>query len=89
MKSLLARQEARAQALGACALTRQERRVTVQKHGRLYTFLARDKVAVEDPYLVLVKAEAFALQQGESYQGQAPSRALKDFLLKTNVGSGG
>ena len=42
-----------------CAPGRQETRFTLRKGGRLYNFVLRDKVAIEDPYLVLVKAEAW------------------------------
>jgi hypothetical protein len=45
----------------------------------------RDKIVVEDPYLVLVKAEAFAISQGEPYNGSVPSRTVRDFLIKSAV----
>jgi hypothetical protein len=54
-------------------------------NGRLYNFVARDKVIPEDPYFVLVKAVAFAIRQGEPYNGRTPDRALKDFLIKSNL----
>ena len=53
--------------------------------GRLYRFVARDKIIPEDPYFVLVRAAAFSIQQGEPYNGRTPERPLKDFLIKTNI----
>ena len=68
-----------------CAPGRQEVSYSIRKFGRLYTFKLRDKICVEDPYLVLVKAEAFAIQQGEPFAGIPPERAVRDFLIKSNV----
>ena len=70
-----------------CAPCRTEQVVTIRKFGRLYTLTLRDKITVEDPYLVLVKAEAFAIAQGEPFAGVTPSRSVRDFLIKSNVGS--
>lgn len=68
-----------------CGPCRQESTVVIRKFSRLYTFTVHDKIMVEDPYLVLVKAEAFAIQQGEPYSGLAPSRTVRDFLIKSGV----
>jgi hypothetical protein len=68
-----------------CGPGRQEVPITLQKYGRLYKFVLRDKIAVEDPYLVLVKAIAFAVQEGEPYAGQPPERSVRDFLIKSGV----
>lgn len=68
-----------------CGPCRQEVRATVRKDGRLYTIVIRDKVVVEDPYFVLVKAAAFAISQSEPYMGRSTPRAVKDFLIKSNV----
>ena len=68
-----------------CTPCRQEVTVTIREHGRLYTLKIRDKIVVEDPYTVLVKAEAFAIAEGEPYNGTAPERAVRDFLIKNNV----
>lgn len=64
---------------------RTEVRFALQKNGRIYRFVARDKVTPEDPYFVLVKAAAFALDQGESFSGRTPPRTVKDFLIKSSV----
>ena len=58
---------------------------TLRKNGRLYKFVARDTLRPEDPYFVMVKAAAFAVKNGEPYNGKTPSRALKDFLIKDSV----
>ena len=55
------------------------------KNGRLYRLVVRDKIVVEDPYFVLVKAVAFAIRNGEPFMGRSPDRKLKDFLLKSAV----
>ena len=68
-----------------CGVGRQEAEVVIRKFGRTYKFVVRDKITVEDPYLVLVKAEAFALQQGELFAGTSTERAVKDFLIRSNV----
>lgn len=59
--------------------------LTLKKDGRMYRFVLRDKVVPEDPYLVLVKATAFAIAQAEPYVGNPPDRAVKDFLIKDTV----
>ena len=69
----------------SCKPGRQEVPVTLKKNGRLYRFIVRDKIVVEDPYLVLVKAAAFSISQGEPYSGQTPDRSVRDFLIKSNV----
>jgi hypothetical protein len=70
-----------------CGPCCQEVPVTIRKNGRLYNMVLRDKLVVEHPYLVLVKAEAFALGQGEPYAGIVPPRSLRDFLIKNNLGT--
>ena len=68
-----------------CSPGRQEVNIVIRKFGRLYTLTLRDKIAVEDPYLLLVRAEAFAMQQGEPYSGTAPNRDIRDALIKSNI----
>jgi hypothetical protein len=68
-----------------CKPGRTEVPVTLKKDGRLYRFVVRDKIDVIDPYLVLVKAAAFAIGQGEPYAGLPPERSVRDFLIKQNV----
>lgn len=68
-----------------CGPGRKEVPVTVRKFGRLYKFIMRDKITVEDPYIVLVRAAAFAVQEGEPYAGRTPERSVRDFLIKSSV----
>jgi hypothetical protein len=59
--------------------------INIRKDGRLYKFVLRDRVVPEDAYVPLVKAIAFAIQQGEPYAGTPTSRTIRDFLVKNNV----
>ena len=68
-----------------CGPCRIEVPITIRSQGRLYRFVVRDKIVIEDPYLVLVKAAAFAIQEGEGYSGTPPERSVRDFLVKTNI----
>jgi hypothetical protein len=69
-----------------CVLSeRREVPVTLRKSGRLYRFVVRDKIGPSDVYLVLVKAAAFAIQQGEPYRAVPPARSLRDVLIKLDV----
>lgn len=86
MRSLIAQGTTPHNVPESCA-SRKRTEVTFsfREKGRLYKFVVRDKIIPEDPYLVLVKAAAFAIQQSEPYNGRAPERALKDFLIKNNL----
>lgn len=68
-----------------CGPCRTEIFSAVMKNGRVYRYVVRDKIVPEDPYLVQVKAAAFAIRMREPYMGRTPDRALKDFLLKNQV----
>ncbi len=68
-----------------CGPCRVEIPLVIQKNGRLYNFIVRDKISIEDPYLMMVKAGAFAIRTGEPYAGNSPSRDVRDFLIKSNV----
>lgn len=69
-----------------CGPGRAETRRVVRKGGRLYTVIVREKVVVDDPYLVAVRAAAYAIRTGEEYPATATPRALRDFLIRDNVG---
>lgn len=69
----------------SCFSGRTEVPITFRKNGRLYKLVLRDKVQVEDPYLVLVKARAFAIRTGEPFSGKPPSRSVRDFLIKSSL----
>jgi len=64
---------------------RNEVKFALRKNGRIYTFTVRDKIVPEDLLFVLTKATAFAIQQGEPYNGRTPERSVKDFLIKNSV----
>jgi len=64
---------------------RQEVTVSLRKDNRLYNYVVRDKIVPEDPYLVMVKAAAFAVRVSEPYNGTPPTRAVKDFLIKDSI----
>ena len=66
-------------------LCRTEVPITIRKDGRFYRFVLRDKVLPEDGYLMMVKAAAFAIANGEPYNGLPPDRSVKDFLIKDSV----
>lgn len=69
-----------------CALCdRIEVPVSLRKGGRIYHFILRDKLVVEDLLLVGMKAAAFSISQNEPYAGTPPSRAIRDVLIKDNV----
>ena len=69
----------------SCGPKRTEVSVTVRKDGRLYTMVVRDKIVVEDPYIVMVKATAFAIQEGEPYNARPTPRDIRDFLIKNDT----
>ena len=68
-----------------CTPGRTEIPITLRQQGRLYKFVLRDKLAPEDPYLVLVRAAAHSIQTGEPYNGTTPNRGVRDFLIKQSV----
>lgn len=64
---------------------RSEVRLNLRKDNRVYRIVLRDKVVPEDPYLVLVRATAFAVKVGEPFNGDPTGRTIKDFLIKSSV----
>lgn len=86
MKSLLFQESVFSQPPSCSALPcRQEIPINIRKGGRIYRFVLRDKIAPEDPYLIMVKAKAFSIQTGEAYNEKPPQRSVKDFLIKSNL----
>lgn len=87
MKSLLFQNVTPFEEPPECSATvcRTEVPITVRKYGRLYRFVLRDKVLPEDGYLMMVKATAFAIANGEPYNGRSPDRSVRDFLIKNTV----
>ncbi len=68
-----------------CGPGRTEAPVTIKMNGKLYTFTFRDKIIPEDPFLLGVKAAAFAIKRVEQYRGVPPPRTVRDFLIKSNL----
>lgn len=85
MKSLLFQEDPPFVEPETCAAGRQEVEVSIRKEGRIYNYVLRDKIAPEDPYLMMVRAAAFSIQTGEAYNGTPPSRSVRDFLIKQSV----
>jgi hypothetical protein len=68
-----------------CTPCRTEVKSVIRKNGRLYTLTLRDKISIEDVLVNLVRAEAFALRQGEPFAGLTPARSFRDVLIKNNL----
>lgn len=68
-----------------CGPCRTEDQFDIHKNGYMYSFVVRDKVIPEDPYLVMLKAYAFSVQFATPYPGSEPSRAIRDYLIKGSV----
>ena len=86
MKSLLFQGSIFSEPPGCAALPcRTEVQISLRKNNRIFRFVLRDKLVPEDPYLVMVKAIAFAIQNSEPYAGKEPDRSIKDFLIKNSV----
>ena len=64
---------------------RQEVTVSLRKDNRLYNYVVRDKIVPEDPYIVMIKALAFAVRYSSVYPGAEPPKAVRDFLIKSSV----
>ena len=54
-------------------------------NSRVVTVVIRKNVTVEDPYLVLARAKALSVRTGEPIDVDRISRAIKDYLIKTNI----
>lgn len=68
-----------------CGPCRVESSFTVQLEGKLYTFVMRDKISPEDPYLIWLKATAFSIARREVYRGVPAPRSVRDFMCKNQV----
>ena len=85
MKSILFQPSNPFRGAEPCAPCRTEETFTIHKNGYIYTFVMRDKLIPEDPYIVLIKAAAFSIQYASPYPGGEPPRAVRDFLIKGAV----
>lgn len=68
-----------------CEPCRTESTVRIKIAGKLYNFTFRDKITPEDPYLVGIKAAAFAIARTEEFRGTPPARNVRDFLVRNNI----
>jgi hypothetical protein len=55
------------------------------RDGTIRTVIVRDALAVEDPYLKLVRAKCYSIKTGEDFSAEVTARAIKDDLIKTNI----
>lgn len=85
MKSLIYQPNSPFTYTPSCGPKRTEVSITLEQDGRLYTMVVRDKIIVEDPYLLMVKATAFAIKEGEPYNAQRTPRDIRDFLIKNDT----
>jgi hypothetical protein len=85
MKSLLYQPGQILKSPPTCKPCRDEVVTSFQRDGRTYTLTMRNKVVVEDPYIVLIKAAAFAISQQEPFSGRIVPREIRDTLIKTNT----
>jgi len=68
-----------------CPPCRTEQAFDIHKNGYVYSFVMRDKIVPEDPYIVMIKALAFAVRYSSVYPGAEPPKAVRDFLIKSSV----
>lgn len=85
MKSLLFVDGQLLQEPETCGPCRTEITAKLRKDGKIYSLVFRDRIVVEDPYLVQVRAAIYSIQQQEPYMGRITPRAVKDFLIKSSV----
>ncbi|MEI6356757.1 MAG: hypothetical protein WCP53_06605 [Verrucomicrobiota bacterium] len=67
------------------ARRRTETTQTFHRDGVRHTLVVRSKVAVEDPYLMLVKATAESIRGGVDLLPEEIPRSIRDFLVRSNV----
>ena len=68
-----------------CGPGRTENSKRYIKNGKIYTMTWRDKVVIEDPFLVMVKASAYSIRMNEPYGARSPRRDYKDYLIKSSL----
>lgn len=85
MLSLLSQPDAPFTEVPGCGQGRSETVRRYIKNGKIYTMVWRDKVTIEDPYLVLVKSSAYGIRTNEPYGGRTPRRSYRDYLVKSNL----
>ena len=53
--------------------------------GTIRRAIIRDKIVVEDPYLKLVRAKLFSIQQNDEFAAELTTRKIKDALIKQHI----
>lgn len=85
MMTLLKQPNAPFTEVPGCGPGRTETAKRIIKNGKVYTLVWRDKISIEDPYLVLVKTSAYAIRTNEPYGGRTPRRSYRDYLIKSSL----
>lgn len=68
-----------------CSPGRTETTKRFFKNGKVYTMTWRDKITIEDPFLVMVRASAYAIRMNEPYGARTPRRDYRDYLIKSSL----
>jgi len=55
------------------------------RDGTIRTVIVRDLLAVEDPYLKLVRAKLYTVLTGDDFKAEITDRSIKDDLIKSNI----
>jgi hypothetical protein len=87
MRSLLFQGQSTLREPANCGPGRQEVETAVTHQGRTYRMILRDKTVELDPYLVLVKAAAFAVKTGEPYMGRPVTRDVRRIYTRNSTSS--
>lgn len=53
--------------------------------GRSVTVILRDSVVVEDPYMNMARARAYAVRTGDDQLPERVDKDIRDRLIKTNI----
>lgn len=87
MKSLLYQEDGSNHTVppGCGLCDRNEVKISLRKGNKIYRFVVRDKVTVDDIYVIGIKAAAFAIQQNQPHPGTPTDRAVKNSLIKTDL----
>ena len=85
MRSRLYQPDAPFTVQAGCGQGRTETVKKFIKNGKIYTMVWRNKLTIEDPYIVMVKAAAYAIRMNEPYAARPPRRDYRDCLIKSSL----
>lgn len=71
--------------LRSCDCREEYRRSYSLADGRRVTYIIRESVIPEDPYLSLARAKALTVRTGEAFASERVSKEIRDYLIKTNI----